>query len=77
MHALFSDPTPVYKMKWLEALLKWAKFYERVTHDKNHGNYPEPYKDSSTKTLNILVLLLLRHIIAETYTECTQLTYIV
>ena len=73
MHALFSDPTPVYKMKWLEALLKWAKFYEIVMPDKNHGNYPEPYKDSSTKPLDILVLLLLRHIIEETYTECTYI----
>ena len=65
------------KMKWLEALLKWAKFYERVTHDREHGSYPETYKDSSTKTLNILVLLLRCQIIAETYTECTLLTYFV
>ena len=74
MHALFSDPTPVYKMKWLEALLKWAKLYERVMCDKNHGNYPEPYKASSTKPLDILILLLLRHIIAEPYTKCTYIT---
>ena len=75
MHALFSDPTPVYKMKWLEALLKWAKFYEIVKPDKTHGNSLGPYKDKdpSTKPLDILVLLLLHHIIEETYTECTYI----
>ena len=65
------------KMKWLEALLKWAKFYERVTHDREYGSYPETYKDASTKTLNILVLLLLYQIIVETHTEYTLLTYYV
>ena len=62
-------------MKWLEVLLKWAKYYERVTHNREYGSYPGTHKDISAETLNILVLLLLYQIMVETHMEYTLLTY--
>ena len=64
-------------MKWLEALLKWAKFYERVTHNREYGSYLGTHKDTSAETINILVLLLLYQIMVETHTKYTPLTYYV
>ena len=64
-------------MKWLEALVKWAKFYEGVTHNREYGSYPGTHKDTSAETINILVLLLLYQIMVETHTKYTPLTYYV
>ena len=49
-------------MKWLKVLLKWAKYYERVMHNREYGSNLGTYKDTSAETLNILVLLLLFHL---------------